>query len=281
MLVFIRVLATNETFGVELDPSGTVKQIRNFVTLKVPELEVGRIIFQGQILNNDDAKLYRFRIRKESIVQVQGRLDHTKSNSKDLTMDRLPQSLAPPLLGSRQVTVPEMSYGDVLLFQILEASHLRETYYFSQTSNPYAVFAFRNQVSKSSVKNKQLNPKWNETFGFLIGSPGTEDQLFVDIMENAKDRDTVEEKEFGGSHGSELLHRISESVSKANKEEDKMLSVMIYSANYKGDDVLIGSTRIDTSSLVREKKLTKWFDLDVGTLHLKFRRRLLSRSLFF
>ncbi len=75
---------------------------------------------------------------------------------------------------ARNVTTPEMVYGDVLLVKDVAVEDLDESDYWTASSNPYLVLAFAQQQAVSCVYEKVLDASWNGPFAFLMGSPGNE-----------------------------------------------------------------------------------------------------------
>jgi hypothetical protein len=70
----------------------------------------------------------------------------------------------------RQRTVPEMAFGDLLLVKLVRGSNLipmdiDEGY---DSSDPYATFVLGDQLAYSSVKEKTLEPYWDEVICFCV-----------------------------------------------------------------------------------------------------------------
>ncbi|PKA51955.1 Elicitor-responsive protein 1 [Apostasia shenzhenica] len=61
----------------------------------------------------------------------------------------------------------------ILEVKLFDAKGLKDTDFFGK-SDPYVIMQYRNQERKSSVARGQgSNPKWNETFKFVVQYPGT------------------------------------------------------------------------------------------------------------
>ncbi|KAG0463285.1 hypothetical protein HPP92_019354 [Vanilla planifolia] len=85
----------------------------------------------------------------------------------------------------------------ILEVTLLDGKGLKDTDLFGKV-DPYVVLQYRNQERKSSVARGQgSNPKWNESFKFLVQYPGTAGiphKLILKVM----DHDTFSKDDFLG-----------------------------------------------------------------------------------
>ncbi|KAL0922407.1 hypothetical protein M5K25_006390 [Dendrobium thyrsiflorum] len=86
----------------------------------------------------------------------------------------------------------------ILELNLLDARGLKDTDFLGKI-DPYVVMQYRNQERKSSVARagQGSNPKWNETFKFLVQYPGTAG-IPHKIVLKVMDKDTFSADDFLG-----------------------------------------------------------------------------------
>ena len=70
-----------------------------------------------------------------------------------------------------------------LIVTVKEARNLSDTDTMSK-SDPYCVVSLGGRSQKTAVKNNDLNPRWNETFGFEASE---DDKLFIELFDDDSD----------------------------------------------------------------------------------------------
>jgi C2 domain/Ubiquitin family len=182
MLFYVRVRAAGlgmKTFALNLAPSDLVQDIETWVRAKQPDIRIKTFLFAGKVLKREDS-LDVYDITKECTVQVMGRLvkpdeeeaeDNKQQQQQQQQQQQLPL-ISPPPSFSRQFTADEVNYGDVVIVRVLQAKGLKSVNYFSGKSDPYVILtAGQGPSCRTNVISRNLNPVWEETFGFLIKPP--------------------------------------------------------------------------------------------------------------
>lgn len=61
-----------------------------------------------------------------------------------------------------------LKHGDVVIAKLVEARNLERADFWTGSSDPYVIFVLGSNSSKSKTIKRNVNPTWNELFGFRI-----------------------------------------------------------------------------------------------------------------
>lgn len=61
-----------------------------------------------------------------------------------------------------------LKHGDIVIGKLIEARNLVKADFWTGSSDPYVIFVLGSNSAKSKTIKRNVNPVWNETFGFRI-----------------------------------------------------------------------------------------------------------------
>ncbi|CEO96492.1 hypothetical protein PBRA_005101 [Plasmodiophora brassicae] len=76
-----------------------------------------------------------------------------------------------------------LKHGDIVIVKLIEARNLAKADFWpvlSRLSDPYVIFALGKNCAKSKIIRRNINPVWNETFGFRINEE--DDQAVLRVL---------------------------------------------------------------------------------------------------
>eukprot|EP01083_Nonionella_stella_P157123 509742_1 len=174
MLLFVKCIGSrlNTTLAIDIEDTNrcNVQEFKRIIRLKVPGVNIKRLLFAGKQLNEDDAKLSSFAVYKECMIQLIGARSlenqDIEESKQSAPRKRTESTVVPAFHGlNRQKTLGCIQFGDALLVELLGAKNLVGS---KKKIDTYCRVVFGGHEVKSAVAKKSLNPEWNETFGFYL-----------------------------------------------------------------------------------------------------------------
>ncbi|KAK8935428.1 Elicitor-responsive protein 1 [Platanthera zijinensis] len=148
----------------------------------------------------------------------------------------------------------------ILEVQLFDARGLKDTDFFGKI-DPYVVMQYRNQERKSSVARagQGTNPKWNETFKFLVQYPGTSGiphKIIFKIM----DKDTFTADDFLGEATVHVEDLILLGLEKGIGElHPSKFNVVLEDQTYRGE-IRVGLTFTPKVEVEDREEIGGWRD---------------------
>eukprot|EP01083_Nonionella_stella_P095741 268877_1 len=288
VLIFVKT-TQGQTVSFDVKYNVTVKYLKKLISRS---LEISRkrqkLIFGGQLLK-DEETLDKYNIQKECTVQLITSNPNQSSLSSSISMSpiRAPRGVEAhenSHNNNHNKISPYLQFGDLILIQLIEAKELKKCDFWRQSSDPYVILAMDNFTTKSKIMKKNVNPKWNEMFCFVIDS--NEDEL-QDIGKRIKKKipkkvhkrmavnvnaaagstdDDSNVQNDGGSAGSKIEH-------------EHIVSFLVFDHDRFTPDNFLGSTEISLSLIPYDSIIDLWIPLnhiETGHLHIRIRKCLLS-----
>ena len=57
---------------------------------------------------------------------------------------------------------PHLHFGDLILVKLIEAKALKKSDFWTDSSDPYCLIVLNNDIAKSKVIPRNVNPQWNQ-----------------------------------------------------------------------------------------------------------------------
>lgn len=164
VLLFVKTME-GKVLSVDIPLKSTVAELKDIIgQLEHTSINNQKLIFAGQVLK-DDVILSEYNITKECSIQLF--ISKTRDERKQQLVLREPS--AGSLINVRPRIVSEpLSLGDLVIVRLVEAKNLERADFWTRSSDPYVIFVFGSCSSKSKTIKRNLNPVWNEVFGFKI-----------------------------------------------------------------------------------------------------------------
>eukprot|EP01084_Bolivina_argentea_P279704 478193_1 len=174
VLVFVKT-PEGQTISLDIRFNATVKYLKKLISRN---LEISskrqKLIFGGQLLQ-DEQTLDTYNIQKEctiQLVRINSNEQQSNSLSSSLQMSPIQRPIGNKLDGNNNNNTisPYLQFGDLILIQLIEAKELKKCDFWRQSSDPYVILAIDNFTTKTKIIKKNIHPKWNEMFCFVIDS---------------------------------------------------------------------------------------------------------------
>ena len=62
---------------------------------------------------------------------------------------------------------PHLHFGDLILVKLIEAKALKKSDFWTDSSDPYCLIVLNNDIAKSKVIPRNVNPQWNQVKYFI------------------------------------------------------------------------------------------------------------------
>lgn len=267
MLIFLRVAAAREVYGVEVDPHESAEQVRRFLAARVPGLRIRALLYGGRMLNNDRLSLADYNVQKEAVIVVMGsqapppeeeaaaprrdapppqpQLMREDSDGGEALLE-VENALDLPLKIRRQITEQAVQFGDAVLLRVLEVSGVPEVS-LASTWNPSLLVSFRNQLVSSHVRHKVSRLEFGDTtFGVVAGSPGADH--IVDLGYGPIDAGAHSAARQPDAKEAAARRALSESLEAAGN----MITVALsHSPGFCAPDLCLGHVQLDVRRIPR------------------------------
>ena len=313
VLIFVKT-AEGQTTSLDVKFDTTIKYLKKLISRS---LEISRkkqkLIFGGQLLK-DEETLNKYNITKECTIQLVI-TNIKKENISSSSSNSLNQSPINSKCNNNNNKIindnnnnntisPYLQFGDLILVQLIEAKELKKCDFWRQSSDPYVILAIDNFTTKSKIIKKNINPKFNEMFCFVVDNNDNKNnddnknknkQDFI-IGKNIKnkinkkiqkrvlrgagstDDDNDNNNEENGNAGNNMINR------NGNKNKNinyigSILSFLVFDHDRFTPDNFLGSTEINLSLIPYDSIIDLWIPLnhiETGHLHIRIRKCLLS-----
>lgn len=168
VLVFVRLM-DGKSVPFDVSVSANVWAFKEQISAQLGSLPHSqRLIFAGQIMK-DSSQLSDYNVSKECTIQLytsNAPFQNRQNMRKNSSMSFPPEEHEAE--GGQLTISSALSHGDIVIVKLVEARNLERADFWSGSSDPYVIFALGNYSAKSKVIKRNINPLWNETFGFRI-----------------------------------------------------------------------------------------------------------------
>eukprot|EP01083_Nonionella_stella_P084157 232908_1 len=190
VLLFVKRV-TGQVLSVDLDVFKTVRELKDLVAaLEGFPVNCQRLIFAGRVLK-DESTLASYNIQKECQIQLfTSEVIRSRSASSQLSpepeeckdLDEIPESEfhTSDIHTDNELVSDSLQIGDNVTVHLVEGRNLMKADFWTGSSDPYVIFAMGNNSAKSKIIKRNLNPLWNELFGFRLDPTG--DNAIMSIL---------------------------------------------------------------------------------------------------
>jgi len=314
VLIFVKT-PEGHTISVDVKFNASVKYLKKLISrsLDVPR-KSQKLIFGGQLLN-DEETLDKYNIQKECTVQlITANLNQHQNSVSSTPLNSSPvrdASLNDSYNNGHNTISPYLQFGDLILVQLIEAKELKKCDFWRQSCDPYVILAIDNFTTKSKIIKKNIHPKWNEMFCFVVDNKAdhvhhheayadaqNKDQVVIGKKIKKKINRRIQKKVLlKGAGSTEDLPGGGDKIGNAgnnNQDENNVgdarngkdvfedvpvLSFLVFGHDRFTPDNFLGSTEINLRGVPYDHIIDLWIPLnhiETGHIHVRIRKCLLS-----